>query len=84
MLQRTTHPEDRRYVVVSLTAEGRRRCSEINRRNDTYFGKVLRQLPEEQRQELVGQFRRLVALLEETPFEDEVAPQEGTCGETCE
>jgi DNA-binding MarR family transcriptional regulator len=83
MLQRTTHPEDRRFVLVSLTAEGKKQCREINRKNDAYFGKVLVQLPEEQRQQLVAQFSQLVALLEETPFEDQAAPQVGACGESC-
>jgi DNA-binding MarR family transcriptional regulator len=83
LLQRTTNPKDRRFVLVSLTAEGRSRCSEINWKNDTYFGKVLGQLPEEQRHELVGQFKRLVALLEETPFKEDAALQVGASGDSC-
>ncbi len=47
MVERTVDPEDRRYTHLSLSAEGKEKCQEINARNDAYFNQVFKRISEE-------------------------------------
>jgi DNA-binding MarR family transcriptional regulator len=41
LVERTPNPDDRRSVVVRLSAAGRRTVEEINRRNDAFYALLL-------------------------------------------
>lgn len=66
LVRRRTDPRDRRYVVLTLTPRGREICDEINRKNDDYFDRVLRQLSASERRTLLRSLRRLVEAMEAT------------------
>jgi len=57
-IRRVPHPDDRRAVTLTLTAEGRKTCARIHAVNDRLFEEVLAALP-------AGKADGIVAALEE-------------------
>lgn len=62
MLSRSSAPEDRRAVLLRLTANGRNTCRAINERNDALFGAVLERLGDECETVVMG-FGKLVSAM---------------------
>ncbi|MFH1136939.1 MAG: MarR family winged helix-turn-helix transcriptional regulator [Pseudomonadota bacterium] len=54
LIQRIADPEDSRGVLLSLTADGRRKWNEINGFLEELYGEILRQAPADQRTALLG------------------------------
>lgn len=65
LVERRPDEHDRRFVVLSLTAEGQRACDEINERNDRFYGEILPQLRQEEREKAIRFFDDLVRVLTE-------------------
>lgn len=63
LVERSQHPRDRRFVVLSLSDAGRELCDEINRRNDRYCAEVLDQIPAGERDGLIRHFNLLVDVM---------------------
>lgn len=66
LVRRETHEGDRRFLLLTLTAEGRRLCDEINRRNDRQYQRVLKRIPPRDRDEIVRLFGALVQAMADT------------------
>ena len=49
LVDRRTSAKDRRYIVISLTAQGRRVFRDIEHRFNTYFAAVLDRIPADRR-----------------------------------
>lgn len=62
LVDRRASPRDRRFVTISLTAEGRRVFRNIEDRFNGYFGEILLRIPAARRKAVV----EAVALLAET------------------
>ncbi|MFT3898652.1 MAG: MarR family transcriptional regulator [Gordonia sp. (in: high G+C Gram-positive bacteria)] len=70
LVQRQPDPDDRRAVIVTLTAKGRAEVESVRRRRDDALADALAQLTDEQRQALAAAGDALVdlqRLLESTP-----------------
>lgn len=50
LVDRRPNPDDRRYMIVTLTKSGLAICRQINATNDAYYRRVFETIPEEQRQ----------------------------------
>ena len=50
LVDRTTSAKDRRYVVITLTAQGRKTFQNIEDRFNTYFAAVLERIPAARRE----------------------------------
>jgi DNA-binding MarR family transcriptional regulator len=50
LVDRTTSAKDRRYVVISLTAQGQKTFQNIEDRFNTYFAAVLERIPASRRE----------------------------------
>jgi DNA-binding MarR family transcriptional regulator/N-acetylglutamate synthase-like GNAT family acetyltransferase len=64
LLQRATSPQDRREVLLSLSAAGRRIIGELDARSTAAIGDLLRGLPEGEQQRLLGAMRTIEELLD--------------------
>jgi DNA-binding MarR family transcriptional regulator len=60
LVNRVTHPSDRRFMLLTLTPRGKKTCADINRANDEYYGHVFQTIPEEKHGEVITYFRMLV------------------------
>jgi DNA-binding MarR family transcriptional regulator len=60
LVERTTSPDDRRSVRLSLTAQGRRTCDLINANNDAAYMRVLSRIAPQQQQAVLESFHTLV------------------------
>ncbi len=60
LVQRVPNPNDRRYLVLSVTAKGRLACDDINTRSDLYYQYVFQEIPEERRNEVLEAFKLFV------------------------
>ena len=58
LVTRTTHPDDRRARVVTITSKGRKALERGRRLNDEVEGEVLRGLSKTERRELLGLLRQ--------------------------
>ena len=67
LVNRQINEKDRRYVVISLSDQGRKIFDEIENRYNAYIGRVLEMLPSEDRDTIIdsiGAFADAVAKLE--------------------
>jgi DNA-binding MarR family transcriptional regulator len=64
LVERKTHPSDRRYTILILTEQGKKSCEHINRENDGLYDRVFQQLPRETRDTILGHFESLVRVME--------------------
>lgn len=60
LLERETHPSDRRFNLLSLTAKGQEVADRINRSNDKFYRQVFNGIAEERHVEVVDSFEELV------------------------
>jgi DNA-binding MarR family transcriptional regulator len=65
LVDRRPDSRDRRFVVLSLTDEGRRICDDINERNDRFYAEILARLPDDKREETIALFDGLIRTLAE-------------------
>jgi DNA-binding MarR family transcriptional regulator len=80
LVRRKTHENDRRFLPLTLTARGRRLCDEINRRNDRRYERILRRIPQPERDELIRLFELLVQAM--TSARDSTARSGSTGGDS--
>jgi DNA-binding MarR family transcriptional regulator len=66
LVQRTPNQEDRRYLVLSLTAKGQQTCSEVNASSDHFYTRVFQQIPQTQRGEVLEAFEAFVKAMRST------------------
>jgi len=60
LAERREHPDDRRYTLLTLTEQGRKKCAEINLVNDKYYENIFRLIPEDKHEEVIRSFGSLV------------------------
>ena len=53
LLNRVPSPEDRRYVVLTLSQEGQAAYGDIETRMDSHFEKILQAIPAEKREQVI-------------------------------
>lgn len=63
---RTPHPEDRRFLQISLTQEGKDLFNTIEEGMNGYFNDILAAIPIEKRQQVMESLELLVAALKNT------------------
>jgi DNA-binding MarR family transcriptional regulator len=63
LVKRRADRWDRRFMVTTLTAEGRRVCDDINRRNDAFYGNLLGRIPNGKCDDFIALFRQFVEVL---------------------
>lgn len=49
LVRREANPEDRRYVLLSLTDDGQKICDRINEQNDRFYDDILRRMADQKR-----------------------------------
>lgn len=64
LARRTTDDEDRRVVRVGLTAQGQETRRNLEQAQQFFFGQVLAETPQEERQVLLQVLERVVAAIE--------------------
>ncbi len=69
LVSRKSDPRDRRYLILSLTAKGRRLCDAINGINDEHARRTLSRFPSGHHESLVADLSRLVEALDQTTKE---------------
>jgi len=77
LVARNSHPNDRRFTVLSLTGEGRKICNTINRENDLYFAKVFEGIPETDHEGVMKNFELLVEAM--SRLENKKGEEESCC-----
>ena len=60
LVERAPNPADRRYMIVTLSEQGRETCHQINLANDDYYRRVFEAIPEEQRAAVETAFESFV------------------------
>lgn len=65
LVDRRPDSRDRRFVVLSLTGEGRKVCDQINEKNDCFYAEILSRLPDDKREETIALFDGLIRTLAE-------------------
>ena len=60
LVERTTAPDDRRSIRLSLTAQGRRTCDQINIQNDALYTRVLARVAWQHQEAVLDSFQMLV------------------------
>lgn len=59
LVNRILNPEDRRYVLITLTQQGRAVYHRIQKMSTQYFTDVLRRIPKEKQSEIIDAFALL-------------------------
>jgi DNA-binding MarR family transcriptional regulator len=65
LVGRLPHPSDRRFTPLTLTKRGKDTCNAFNRDADDYYGRVLSNIPEAGKREVLKYFALLVQGLAE-------------------
>jgi len=60
LVERATHPDDRRSIRLSLTEQGRRTCDRINAQNDAFYTRILARIEPEGLPAVLQAFETLV------------------------
>jgi len=60
LVERVPHPTDRRFMLLSLTAQGRGVADQINQSNDHYYSRVFREIDTDKHREVIDNFETLV------------------------
>lgn len=63
LAERTTHPEDRRYLQIRLTKEGEVVFKTIEESMNSYFNEILSAIPENKRPQVMESLELLVGAL---------------------
>ena len=63
MPRRYPNPADRRYMIVTLSEQGRETCRQINLANDDYYRRVFEAIPEEQQAGVQAAFESFVTAM---------------------
>ena len=66
LVERRTDSSDRRYTLLSLTAQGRKTCSSINSGADEFFTSVINNLAEENPPALTASLDNLIQAMNAT------------------
>lgn len=78
LLQRLSHPGDRRFTPIALTEQGNAFCTAINTVNDDYYRYVLERIPASQQEQVIASFEIFVqAFLEHEQDHD----SKSSCGD---
>lgn len=70
LVDRETDPDNRRQVLISLTADGRKLANEVVAHHAAYEAELLDPLDAAERDQLAGLLRKLLTGLGDTPAED--------------
>jgi len=62
LVSRVPNPKDRRYVLISLTEQGRAACDLIERSSDNFYRRVFKSLPKDREEQII---ESLVILVDE-------------------
>jgi len=72
LVSRQQNPNDRRYVCVSLSEQGKRIFESIEKANNAYFSKIFRLIPEDKHDQIFESFllffEAMKAVKEENPL----------------
>ena len=60
LIERISHPTDRRFTPLALTSKGREVADRINQSNDTYYNQVFESIETESHDDVIKNFERLV------------------------
>ena len=60
---RETHPEDRRYIVISLTEKGMEIFKTIEKNMSTYYKNIFISIPEDKREQILDSLKVLIEAL---------------------
>ncbi len=60
LVSRIPNPKDRRYILISLTEQGRAACDLIERSSDHFYRRVLRSLPKDREHQIIDSLAMLV------------------------
>jgi DNA-binding MarR family transcriptional regulator len=63
LVDRTPHPTDRRFMLLSLTPQGLETADRINQSNDAYFGNVFQEIPAQDRDDVINHFKQLTTAM---------------------
>lgn len=64
LVERIAHPSDRRFVLLTLTDQGRSICRRINRLNDEYYSRVFDGIAVDKHEDVITYFDMLVSALQ--------------------
>jgi DNA-binding MarR family transcriptional regulator len=53
LVERSPNPQDRRYMIVTLSANGTQTCDSINDVNDEFYRRVIESIPVAKREDVV-------------------------------
>ena len=76
LLQRDSSPDDRRYVVLTLSQEGQHAYKDIEARMETHFTKILQAIPAEKHAQVIESLDLFTNALKKVQAE---TPSEGRC-----
>ena len=76
LLQRESSPEDRRYVVLTLSPEGHLAYEDIESRMEAHFTKILQAIPAEKHTQVIESLDLFTRALKKVQAE---IPPEGRC-----
>nr|WP_320147720.1 MarR family transcriptional regulator [uncultured Anaeromusa sp.] len=76
LLQRDSSPDDRRYVVLTLSQEGQHAYEDIEARMETHFTKILQAIPPEKHAQVIESLDLFTNALKKVQAE---TPSEGRC-----
>ena len=62
LVSRVPNPKDRRYVLISLTEQGRAACDLIERSSDNFYRRVFKSFPKDREEQII---ESLVILVDE-------------------
>ncbi len=63
LVDRCTHPSDRRYLMIDLTEQGRVVCKKINKINNDYFADIFSTIPKEEHKNTIKYLNVFISAL---------------------
>jgi DNA-binding MarR family transcriptional regulator len=60
LVERISHPTDRRFTLLTLTATGQEVADRINQSNDNYYNRVFENIETDSHDEVIKNFEKLV------------------------
>ena len=63
LVSRVPNPKDRRYILISLTEQGRAACDLIERSSDNFYRRVFKSLPKDREEQIIESLVILVGEL---------------------